>query len=100
MTIRLLTYALNVQSDVVGARQRARQISGLLGFDHREQTQIATSVSEIARNALRYANGGRVEFEIQGETVPQILSVRVSDEGPGISNLDKVLDGRDRKSVV
>ena len=93
MTIRLLTYALNVQSDVVGARQRARQIAGLLGFDHREQTQIATSVSEIARNALRYANGGRVEFEIQGETVPQILSVRVSDEGPGISNLDQVLDG-------
>ena len=59
MTIRLLTYALNVQSDVVGARQRARQIAALLGFDVREQTQIATSVSEIARNAFRYAGGGR-----------------------------------------
>ena len=93
MTIRLLTYALNVQSDVVGARQRARQIAALLGFDGRQQTQIATSVSEIARNAFRYAGGGRVEFEVEGETAPQVLVVRVSDDGPGIENLDEVLGG-------
>jgi signal transduction histidine kinase/CheY-like chemotaxis protein len=89
----LLTFALNVQSDVVGARQRARQIAELLGFDTRGQTQIATSVSEIARNAFRYAGGGKVEFEVEGETAPQILAVRVSDDGPGIENLDEVLDG-------
>jgi signal transduction histidine kinase/CheY-like chemotaxis protein len=93
MTIRLLTYALNVQSDVVGARQRARQIASLLGFDGHQQTQIATSVSEIARNAFRYAGGGRVEFEVEGETAPQVLVVRVSDDGPGIENLDEVLGG-------
>ncbi|MGE5097394.1 MAG: ATP-binding protein [Betaproteobacteria bacterium] len=93
MPIRMLTYALNVQSDVVGARQRARQLSALLGFDPREQTRIATSVSEIARNAFRYAGGGKVEFEIEGETAPQLLVVRVSDEGPGIERLDEVLDG-------
>jgi len=33
MAIKLLTFALNVQSDVVGARQRARQLAQLLGFD-------------------------------------------------------------------
>jgi signal transduction histidine kinase/CheY-like chemotaxis protein len=93
MPIRLLTFALNVQSDVVGARQRARQIATLLGFDGREQTQIATSVSEIARNAFRYAGGGKIEFEIEGETTPQLLVIRVSDEGPGIEHLDEVLDG-------
>jgi signal transduction histidine kinase/CheY-like chemotaxis protein len=93
MAIRLLTFALNVQSDVVGARQRARQIAALLGFDGREQTQVATSVSEIARNAFRYAGGGRIEFEIEGETSPQLLMIRVSDEGPGIEHLDEVLDG-------
>src|SRR6188768_3659379 len=93
MVIRLLTYALNVQSDVVGARQRARQLAQLLGFDLREQTAIATSVSEIARNAFRYAGGGKVEFEIEGETAPQLLGVRVTDEGRGIPNLDEVLDG-------
>ena len=99
MTIRLLTYSLNVQADVVGARQRARQISELLGFDVREQTRIATSVSEIARNAFRYAGGGKVEFEIEGETRPQLLVVRVSDDGPGIQHLDEVLDGTYRSTT-
>ena len=93
MVIRLLTYALNVQSDVVGARQRARQLAQLLGFEMRDQTAIATSVSEIARNAFRYASGGKVEFEIEGETAPQLLVIRVTDEGPGIPNLDEVLEG-------
>jgi signal transduction histidine kinase/CheY-like chemotaxis protein len=93
MPIRLLTVALNVQSDVVGARQRARQIASLLGFGSREQTRIATSVSEIARNAFRYAGGGRVEFEIEGESPPQLLVVRVSDDGPGIERLDEVMEG-------
>ena len=99
MTIRLLTFALHVQSDVVGARQRARQLATLLGFDGHQQTQIATSVSEIARNAFRYAGGGRVEFEIEGETAPQLLVVRVSDEGPGIEHLDEVLDGTYRSKT-
>ena len=99
MPIRLLTHALNVQSDVVGARQRARQLAELLGFDNREQTRISTSVSEIARNAFRYAGGGRVEFEIEGETAPQLLVVRVSDDGPGIEHLDEVLDGSYQSST-
>ena len=99
MTIRLLTYSLHVQADVVGARQRARQIAELLGFDGREQTRIATSVSEIARNAFRYAGGGKVEFEIEGETVPQLLVIKVSDEGPGIERLDEVLDGTYRSTT-
>ena len=93
MAIRLLTYALNVQSDVVGARQRARQLAQLLGFEMRDQTAIATSVSEIARNAFRYASGGKVEFEIEGETMPQLLVIRVIDEGAGIPNLEEVLEG-------
>ncbi len=93
MAIRILTYALHGQADVVGARQRARQIAAQLEFNNREQTQIATSVSEIARNAFRYAGGGKVEFEIEGETSPQLLVVRVCDDGPGIGNLDEVLEG-------
>jgi signal transduction histidine kinase/DNA-binding response OmpR family regulator len=99
MTIRILTVALNMQTDVVGARQRARQIAELLGFDTREQTRIATSVSEIARNAFRYAGNGKVDFDIEGETIPQLLVVRVSDEGPGIPNLDEVLDGSYKSST-
>src|SRR5262245_4706927 len=91
---RVLTLAINRHEDVVGARQRARQLAGLLGFAEQDQTRIATAVSEVARNAFRYAGAGRVEFEIEGHSAPQVLIVRVRDQGPGIADLQLVLSGR------
>jgi anti-sigma regulatory factor (Ser/Thr protein kinase) len=93
MSYPLLTLAIHHEQDVVEARQRARQVAQLLGFDPPDQTRIATAVSEIARNAFLYAQGGRIEFDIEGETRPQVLLVRVTDQGPGISDLDRVLNG-------
>ena len=83
------------EEDVVLARQRARQLAGLLGFDVVEQTGIATAVSELARNAFRYAGGGRVELAIarEADDAPRLL-VRVRDRGPGIADLAAVLEGR------
>ena len=78
---------------------RAPQLAELLGFDRQDQTRLATAVSEIARNAFRYAGGGRVEFAVEGQTPPQILLVRVSDEGPGIANLPSVLAGQYRSTT-
>ena len=46
------------------ARQRARDVAELLGFDRLEQTRIATAVSELARNAHRYAGGGEVRIQL------------------------------------
>jgi signal transduction histidine kinase/FixJ family two-component response regulator len=94
MSKAILTVAIRYEQDVVVARQRARQIAGLLGFDGQDQTRIATAVSEIARNAFRYAAGGKVEFCLEGETAPQLLQMRVSDQGPGIPDLAHVLSGR------
>jgi signal transduction histidine kinase/CheY-like chemotaxis protein len=99
MSKALLTVAVKYEQDVVVARQRARQIAGLLGFDGQDQTRIATAVSEIARNAYRYAGGGKVEFTLEGESPPQLLSVRVSDKGPGISDVAHVLSGHYRSNT-
>jgi signal transduction histidine kinase/DNA-binding response OmpR family regulator len=91
--------ALHYEQDVVVARQRARQVAALIGFDPQDQTRIATAVSEIARNAYRYAGGGKVEFSLEGESAPQLLLARVRDEGPGIANLDRVLGGQYRSQT-
>jgi signal transduction histidine kinase/CheY-like chemotaxis protein len=74
---------------VVTARQRARDVAELLGFDRLEQTRIATAVSELARNAHRYAGGGEVRIHCGREA----LRVEVIDSGPGIPDLDAVLRG-------
>ncbi len=93
-TIPVLTVSVQQESDVVAARQRARQIAAEIGFDVHQQTRIATAVSEIARNAYNYGGGGRVEFSIAGTTVPQLLVIRVTDAGRGIADLPSILEGR------
>ncbi len=94
MSYAIINVALKYEDDVVAARQRARQIAGLIGFDAQDQTRIATAVSEIARNAFRYARNGAVEFLIEGQTAPQVLLIRVTDSGPGIADLKLILEGR------
>jgi signal transduction histidine kinase len=90
----LLTVGLSHEKDVVTARQRARQLARLLGFDAQDQIRLATATSEIARNAIQYAGCGRIEFAVQVDGSPCFFLVDVSDSGPGIANLEEILDGR------
>ena len=99
MTQRILSVAIDFEQDIVSMRQRARQIAGLLGFDNQDQVRIATAVSEIARNAYRYAGRGTAEFALEGSTAPQLLIVRIADRGPGIPHLSTILDGQYRSET-
>jgi len=90
----LLTLAIRHDQDVVTARQRAAYIGQLLGFDTSEQTRVATAVSEIVRNAFRYAVEASVSFAVEEQATPQRFIVRVTDQGPGIEHLDDILAGR------
>jgi signal transduction histidine kinase/DNA-binding response OmpR family regulator len=83
MNWHILRMEISLEHDVVLARQRARQIAGLLAFDAQDQTRIATAVSEIARNAFQYAGGGKVEFAIEKHPSAS-LSICIEDQGPGI----------------
>jgi signal transduction histidine kinase len=93
MSTDVATVAINDEEDVVYARQRARLIAELLGFDRTDQTRISTAVSEIARNAYQYGGGGEVAFLLEGAAQPQFLAVTVRDQGPGIKALEAVLEG-------
>ena len=92
-SVPLLTVNLAFEPDAVSARQRARQLANLLGFDRQDQIRLATATSEITRNALQYGGGGRVEFAV--ELLPQpFFAVQVFDAGPGIPDVTAVLEGR------
>jgi signal transduction histidine kinase/DNA-binding response OmpR family regulator len=95
----ILTLAIASERDTVAARQRARQIARLLGFEAQDQTRISTAVSEIARNAFNYAGGGRVEYSIEGRTSPQLFIIKIRDSGPGVSDLKNILEGRYKSST-
>lgn len=91
--LSIFTIRLRHERHVVHARQRARDIAALLGFEHQEQIRLATAASELARNAFRYAANGEVEFLVRGN-LSQLFVISVTDAGPGIANLSEILDGR------
>jgi signal transduction histidine kinase/CheY-like chemotaxis protein len=92
----MVTVPIEHEGDVVAVRQRAHRVAELLGFDRQDQTRIATAVSELARNAFGYAGGGRAEFALDATSIPQRFVVRICDQGPGIANLQTILDGQYR----
>jgi anti-sigma regulatory factor (Ser/Thr protein kinase) len=95
----LLTSPVEHEDDIVTVRQRVRRLAERLGFEVQDQTRIATAVSEIARNAYGYAGGGRVEYGLDQEGDGQSLVIRISDKGPGIAELDAILEGRYRSTT-
>ena len=92
----LLTTVVENEDDIVTVRRRVRLLSERLGFGVQDQTRIATAVSEIARNAFSYAGGGRVIYGVDEDEGTQSLAVRIEDLGPGIADLDAILEGRYR----
>ena len=98
MSVPIVHLALLTERDVVHARQRAREVAAELGLDNQDQIRLATATSEMARNAFRYARNGKVTFALELDP-PQRLEVALSDTGPGISNLDEILDGRYRSET-
>ncbi|HSI27657.1 MAG: ATP-binding protein [Methylophilus sp.] len=93
MSIRFLALNIETELDVVAARQRARDIAGICGFALQDQARISTAVSELARNVYNYAGKGRIEYSIEGSTVPQLLKILIEDQGPGIPHIKEVLSG-------
>lgn len=83
--------AVASDTDVVTARQRARDLARVLGFSTTDQTTIATAVSEIARNIVTYAGHGQLWVRALDEGGRQGLVVVARDEGPGIPDIERAL---------
>jgi serine/threonine-protein kinase RsbT len=81
------------EDDIVHARQRARELARELGFGLVDQSRIATAVSELARNVVRYATDGRGEAQLRRVDKPDRvgLEIAVSDRGPGIANMAEAM---------
>jgi signal transduction histidine kinase len=75
---RILAVGLDDEQDIVLVRQRARQVSHLLGFSQQDQVRVATAVSEVARGASQGGFGGRAAFLIREAGRRQFLEVTIS----------------------
>lgn len=78
--------------DIVAARQLGRNVSKELGFGTVDQARITTAISELARNIYLYAGRGQICIEKLNQGGKKGLLVLATDEGPGITDLRKVME--------
>jgi len=84
--------AIESDSDVVTARQRAREMAAELELSSTDQTLLATAISEVARNITTYAVRGEVLLSIvRDDEGREGIRVVARDEGPGIEDLELAL---------
>jgi RNA polymerase sigma factor (sigma-70 family) len=81
---------VRVDADVVLARQAVRELAVRAGFSGTDLTVIATAVSEVARNIVRFAGSGEIVLELLQEP-RRGLRVVARDAGPGIPDVEQAL---------
>ena len=83
--------AVTTDADVVVARQTGRDLATELGFSATDGTVIATAISEVTRNIVKFAGTGEVRIGRLEEPTRCGLLVVARDAGPGIGDLDLAL---------
>jgi RNA polymerase sigma factor (sigma-70 family) len=77
--------------DIVTARQAARRVAAEAGFPSTELTVLATAVSEIARNIVRFAGTGEIIVEQVQDNRRRGVRIVARDAGPGIMDLERAM---------
>lgn len=77
--------------DVVVARATGREFARNLGFNVADQTRLATAISELTRNVVRYAGEGELAMADESDDDLAIIRVAVEDHGPGIADIEQAM---------
>lgn len=83
--------AVTTDADIVVARQTGRELAAELGFSATDGTVIATAISEVTRNIVKFAGTGEVRIGRVVEPTRCGLLVVARDAGPGIADVDLAL---------
>ncbi len=68
-------------------RNRVKEYATKIGMGTLGQTKLITAASELARNMLRYANGGIAILEIILKDRVTGIRLTFEDKGPGIADV-------------
>lgn len=76
------------EQTVVPFRNRVKECCVKIGMGLVNQTKFITAASELARNMLKYAGGGKVNIEIVSKGRENGVRLTFEDKGPGIENIE------------
>src|SRR5438445_12300351 len=83
---------INADGDLVRAREQGRVLAGQLGFTQGDLTLVATAISELARNIVRYARRGEIVLRRAEDGGAPGIVIIARDEGPGIPDVDRAME--------
>jgi serine/threonine-protein kinase RsbT len=78
---------INSDADIVSARQKGRELASHCGFVSTDLAVVATAISELARNIVRYAVHGQIILRVVDDHGKRGIEVVAADDGPGIPDV-------------
>ena len=83
--------SIDCDADIVSARQKGRQLASQCGFPSTDLAVVATAISELARNIVRYAVRGEVTLRLINDNGKRGIEVVAADDGPGIPDIETAM---------
>jgi len=83
--------AVGSDVDIVTARQKGRELAAQCGLSSTDLAVVATAISELARNIVRYAVRGEIILRRVDNGSKRGVEVVATDDGPGISDVPLAL---------
>jgi serine/threonine-protein kinase RsbT len=94
ITLNKEAMSITREVDVIPFRNRLKEYAVKVGMSLLNQTKVITAASELARNMLKYAGGGKVIIEVVSKGRENGIRLIFRDEGPGIPDIKKaMMDG-------
>ena len=81
------TIVIEREVDVIVFRNRVKETATKIKMGLVNQTKLITAASELVRNMLKYANGGKVSIEVVSKGRDNGIRLSFKDEGPGIVDI-------------
>jgi len=78
--------------DVTRVTFKAKIFAEMLGFTPPQQYMIATAVSELATNIIRYAGKGEITLRKIENNDKIGVEIIAEDKGPGIEDIEKAIE--------
>ena len=91
MTHSTVRIAIGAEMDIAKAILHADRISAQMGFDAADRSRIATAVSELARNIVKYAGSGHVVIAPVERPGAAGIEIVAEDQGPGIGDVERAM---------
>ena len=83
--------SIKKEQDVVLLRNRVKETAVKIKMGLVNQTKLITATSELVRNMLKYAGGGKILIEVVSKGRENGVRVIFEDNGPGIADVQQAM---------